>query len=376
LLVAEADATLAVPTTMRILHFIYDHPGNTWVGGGGARRVERIARELAGRGHQVQLICGKYPGAKASQEGNLAVEFVGTERSYVRSTLGYTAVARRLMKEKAREYDVLIEDFAPWNPVFTYRNGQRPAIVQVQNRFGAQLLKRYPVVGLGLYWLERWYPRRFAHAIVVNESLNRTMGIQGEVIPMGIEEELLSEPPRAGTYAAFLGRLDFYHKGLDLLLRAAKETGLPVRIAGFGPGEERLRRELANVPTASWVGKVSGRGKVDFLAGAKFLVVPSRFEGQPIVVSEAAGLGKAVVVSDIDEFDYVMRNGFGASFRVGNWRELAQRMRELWDEPSRLAELEGQARAYVKNLTWPKIADQFEGYCFRVIKASTGLGAG
>jgi hypothetical protein len=74
---------------MRILHFIYDHIKNPWVGGGGAVRALEIYRRLAEK-HMITIICGKYPGAEDYTEKNLTIHFVGTNKNnYVISTLLY-----------------------------------------------------------------------------------------------------------------------------------------------------------------------------------------------------------------------------------------------------------------------------------------------
>ncbi|NTU41942.1 MAG: glycosyltransferase family 1 protein, partial [Nitrospirales bacterium] len=52
---------------MRIVHCIYDHIRNPWVGGGGAVRMFEIYRRLSQR-HRITVICGKYPGARDYQE--------------------------------------------------------------------------------------------------------------------------------------------------------------------------------------------------------------------------------------------------------------------------------------------------------------------
>lgn len=98
---------------MKILHLIYDHVRNPWVGGGGAVRAYEICRRLAER-HHITVVSGKYPGASDYREGNLSFKFVGTTRNnYVLSTFCYAARAAGFIASHAKEYDVVVEDFAP-----------------------------------------------------------------------------------------------------------------------------------------------------------------------------------------------------------------------------------------------------------------------
>lgn len=276
--------------------------------------------------------------------------------------------SRQFLARHAREYDLVIEDFAPWNPLFSYRLKSPPAILQIQNYFGRNLPRKYPVVGLPFFWIEKFYPRRFRNAVVVNASLNTALGLQAKVIPMGVDESWLKCETSDQGYVAFLGRLDFRQKGLDILLRAARDLEIPFRIAGDGPDREKLKKTIASLDHIEWTGPLDDLEKRDFLRNASMVALPSRFEGQPLVSIEAAALGKPLVVSDIAELRFVEENGFGVSFPLGEPDRLAAKIRELWKDPVRREQLGLSARNYAANFTWPRIADQFEQYCREVVE--------
>lgn len=354
---------------MKILHFIYDHPKNVWVGGGGARRVAILNELLQARGHAIDVFCGRFPGCFDYAAGQTTYTFLGSSSNYLLSTFSYARAARRRARAIYRKYDLVIEDFAPWNPVFVYRLRDRPAIIQVQNYCGTHILRKYALLGLPFYIRERSYPKRFAHAVVINEALNNRLHIKGRVISMGIDEELLNHLPTEGHYVGFLGRLDYHQKGIDLLLSAMQDLKLPLKLAGDGPGRKRLARTIESLPNVEWLGWLEGSRKVEFLQRAKFLVVPSRFEGQNMAVLEAAALGKAALVSDIDELSYAVRQGFALSFRSGSVPDLRKCLQQLWQDETLRDRLQGAARDYVRNVTWPQLADRYEGFCREVILA-------
>jgi glycosyltransferase involved in cell wall biosynthesis len=264
----------------------------------------------------------------------------------------------------------VVEDFAPWNPVFTHRLKDRPAIIQIQNRLGTQIFRKYGPLGLPFYIRELSYPKRFAHAIVINDALNDRFKIKGHVISMGVDEELLNVAPVEGDYVAFLGRLDFHQKGIDLLLSAVRELKLPLKLAGDGPARARLVKTIKNLPNVEWLGWLEGGKKLEFLRRARFLAVPSRFEGQNMAVLEAAAVAKAAVVSDIEELSYAVRHGFALPFRNGSVAGLGNSLQMLWENAGLRGQLQAAARHYVSGLTWPQLADRYEAFCRDVILAS------
>ncbi len=355
---------------MRILHFTYDHPKNPWVGGGGALRVERLNALLAHRGHRIVVVCGRFPGSRDYETDHVRYHCVGSDRGYLLSTFSYARKARSLARTAYQGYDIVVEDFAPWNPIFTYRLAARPSVIQVQNYLGGMILRKYLLLGIPFYLRERSYPRRFAHAIVINEALNRRFRIQGEVISMGIEESLLAVPATEGQYVAFLGRLDFHQKGLDVLFKAMAGLDFPLKLAGDGPGRERLSRLAQRSPNIQWLGRVDGEEKARFLQRAKFLVVPSRFEGQNMALIEAAAVGKAAVVSDIEELAYAVQHGFALACRANSVAALREALCRLWQDDSLCRQLQAKARSYATTRTWPQLADLYERFLAKLASQS------
>jgi len=98
-----------------------------------------------------------------------------------------------------------------------------------------------------------------------------------------------------------------------------------------------------------------------------FLVAPSRYEGQPLTVIEAAACGKPVIVSDIPELRYAVDAGFALSFRTGYARDLAEKMGLLLHDRSLRQEMGIRAREYAKNFTWDRIAEEYEKYLLGLV---------
>ncbi len=361
---------------MKILHLIYDHIHNPWVGGGGAVRARELYGRLAER-HDITLVCGKYPGARDSEERNLKVNFVGTEiNNYFVSTFAYAFFAKSLLERKHVNHDVIIEDFAPWNPLFSYRyQGKTAVMLQIQNYLGREILRKYSIFGLPFYWTEKKYPLKFERVIVVNRNLAVRFGLSGtNVLSNGIDSGLLGGNISAdGDYVGYIGRIDMNQKGLDVLLEAIKDVPVKLKIAGDGKDRERFLGMLRNMRDAEWVGTVKGGEKIEFFNRAQFLVVPSRFEGQGIVVLEAAACGKPVIVSDIPELRYAVDAGFGIPSKTGDAKDLAQKITFLLGNESVRREMGRRGRDYARKFTWDRMAEEYERFLMGVVPRIEGI---
>jgi len=162
------------------------------------------------------------------------------------------------------------------------------------------------------------------------------------------------------NYIACFGRIDFDQKGLDVLLQAIDGTDLPVWFAGGGKETTRLQSALKSFPKTRFLGKIQGVEKWKFLRGARFLVMPSRFEGQPIAAIESAAAGTPILASSIPELDFVSAENLGRQFTPFNASTLRDALIKMWSASSELADYSKAGRDFSKTRTWDHIARQFE----------------
>lgn len=352
---------------MKILHFIYDHTGNPWVGGGGAVRAHEIYKRLAPR-HDITVVTGRYPGAKDYEEGNLKFHFVGTgSNNYILSTFCYAFKAASFLRKHRDEADIVVEDFAPYNPLFSFVR-RKDAVVQVHQKEGLHLLRRYWLPGVLFFLVERFYPRLFLGSVAVSELSKERFALHGAaVIPNGFDPALLEQTVGDRGYMLFLGRLHVNQKGLDTLAEAlsALTPKTKLVIAGGGKDEEKTKAlfwKLAAKGAVSMAGYVKGKEKADLLANCSFMVMPSRYEGQPLTAVEAAACGKPLVVSDIAELSFAAQEGFGLSFRTGDARDLAEKIKTLAGDASLREKMGARARSFARSRTWDRVAGQYEEF--------------
>jgi glycosyltransferase involved in cell wall biosynthesis len=142
-------------------------------------------------------------------------------------------------------------------------------------------------------------------------------------------------------YIAYVGRIS-PEKGIETLLKAARVTGLPVRIAGdYSTAEGFVTSAPSNV---TFVGFLSGETLGEFYRKASFLVFPSICnEMFPLTLLEAMQVGLPVISSMIGGLPEIVNNGVtGMFFEPGNSKDLANKMRLLWHDHALRLQL-GQA---------------------------------
>ena len=351
---------------MKILHLIYDHKNNPWVGGGGAIRAYNLNKKLAQKGHNILIISGSFNGITDYGENNLSYKFLGFSKNYHLSVFSYCYYAQKFLKKNYKKFDIIIEDYAPWNPIFSYIYQNRlPIILQMHHIEGRNILKKYCFLGLPFYILEKLYYRKFFNIITVSQATKKRLGAtQATVVSNGVDKKLLLEKNSLGDYILYLGRIDFYNKGIDLLIKAAYKYKL--FIAGKGKDEKKLKKIKGD--NVLYLGFLDKAAKIDYIKNSHFLIMPSRFEGQGIVALEAAALGKAIIVSDIPELEYVVDNGFGIAFKSGDAKDLNKKIKYLWNNSRVLLDMGKNARKFAKNYTWEKMADKYEQYLLESYK--------
>lgn len=112
-----------------------------------------------------------------------------------------------------------------------------------------------------------------------------------------------------GSYVLYFGRLS-PEKGVDTLIRAAKEAGFPLEILGTGPQEQELKELAAGCENITFRGFQTGQALTDYIRGARCVVLPSQwYENGPYSAMEAMALGKPLVVSGMGGLPELVEDG-------------------------------------------------------------------
>ena len=155
----------------------------------------------------------------------------------------------------------------------------------------------------------------------------------------------------AGEYIGFAGRFA-PEKGIDVLLEAARISGLPFRLA-------RNHNSLVKVTVPDNVHVVVTRDHHDldeFYRGARAVVVPSIwFETFGLVGAEAMSHAIPIVASRLGALNCLVDEGHdGLLFEPRDANDLAAKVAELWQDPGRAAAMGRAGRAKVMSRWAPE----------------------
>ena len=173
---------------------------------------------------------------------------------------------------------------------------------------------------------------------------------QFRYIPNCVEAKRFVPRFEPGDYFLYFGRLA-PEKGVGTLLQAAAQAGVPLRIAGSGPHEARLREIDAQLgQRAQFMGFQSGDALHALIRGARAVVLPSEwYENAPMSVLESFALGKPVIGADIGGIpELIQPDHNGWVFPSGDADALAAALTRVSALPdARLADMGRAARAHV-----------------------------
>lgn len=376
---------------MKILHLLYESKGDYFGIGGVGERAYKIYGYLKDR-HDVTLLCKKYPGAPQNKEKEiegLKHIFVGSQsRSLTKSLLTYAYKAAKFVKRHGNEFDIIIEDFSPAIPTFLHTYNKRPLVLQVQGYTGRFYFRKYnPLYASILFIIEYFRPRLYNNFVFISDESARRVLLKDkeaddnkhiEIIPNGVSPGLLDTAPREEGYILYLGRIDIYSKGLDILIDAYREfyksfSGVKLVIAGDGRDMKNFKDMLEKLPRdiksdVKLLGWVSDDKKSEVISRALFCVFPSRHEVQSIAALEAMACEKAVIVSDLPEFNYIIQNRAGINFKTGDAISLSRAMKEFMENKEQRGVMGRTGREFMKNFTWDRVGDKFEEFLYRILE--------
>lgn len=291
----------------RILAFL-----DTGILSGPARQLIAAIPPLRARGYDVRPVIYQSGSSSTDFQRSLDDAGIGYAKLYYRTRRDLlSGQLVEALVEREQPHIIQTHNFRPALGVYLSRRATRalPWIafyhghtledwkVRVYNSIERLLLQRSDV----LVTVAERQRRRFPFA-------RRLETIPNAVLP-GTRRELSRRPFQAGQSAKFvfgyIGRFS-HEKGVDVLLRAfARVPGrdaFALRLVGDGPDEAMLRRlaeELGVDHEVEFLGRLASADA--FLEAIDVLVLPSRSEGMPNVLLEAAAKDVPMIATDVGD---------------------------------------------------------------------------
>jgi glycosyltransferase involved in cell wall biosynthesis len=345
--------------------------------GGVEHHVEELGARLAARGHHVDVFCrpsygtpvhGMYRGMHLRNIRTIGTKHLDAIGSSVVASLYSTASPPDIV-----HYHALGPVLA--SPVVRALSTSRVVVTvhgldQDRDKWG-----RAARLALGL---GHQMSARIPHAtVVVSRELERHYAERFRrpcvYIPNGVDppvtrpaDQIRSWGLRRGGFVLFVGRL-VPEKSPDLLIRAYREVAgdLPLVIAGGSSFTDdyvsRLHDEARADPRVLFCGYVYGRKLAELYSNAAVFVQPSRLEGMPLTLLEAASYGTPVVASDIPPHREIAGEHRAAMHLVSpsDQRALTQRLTEVLAQPD-VAAAEALRRHVLDTFRWDAAALDLE----------------
>lgn len=358
---------------MKILYLDYDDQKNPYANGGQAHTTSELTERLSKK-HQITIVTGNYPRAKKMKKSGVRYVRLGIGNlGFTVSLLSHWLLLPLYVSVNQPKYDVVLECLtSPFTVSLVPLVSRKPLIAIVHFFDSRELSKKY---NLPLDILQKVITKKYRYFIVFTKDLQKRVlrlhpSASVSVIPGGIDSTFLKSRVCSGKYALYLGRIDIFNKGLDLLLEAWKN--IPEKLIIAGPGQKKEREKILALIRKNKLqqrvvcyGRVTGQRKIDLYRKSSCVVQPSRYETFGYVALEAIASGKLLVCSDIPGFKWIP-NSCALKVKRLNAKQLQQTIEEALGSTALQRNMSKTGRNFAKQFSWDRIAEQYHHELERV----------
>lgn len=329
------------------------------IAGGGETHIERIARELAKRGHNVTVIT---TGHGTTKERSLIVKRLPVHRYLFNFAVPF-------ILQNARDADVIhCTTFNSALPALVAaRLMRKPVICTMMGAYHKKwVVMKGQVVGNIFRAIERvQVNNHFDKMLFLSEfSLKETRWIRREKTEITVPGVDLKRY-RVGkkeNYVLFVGRMS-KQKGIYNLLEAARLLpDVPFKIIGKGEEQERVKKLLP--PNVEYLGFVSDEKKYELYAKALIFAYPSVGDGMPATIQEAMAAGCAIVSSVPVDFE-------GEHLEEIDQATIAKSIRKLFGKRKDCLGYGKKNRRLAESQTWDAYIEKLEKIYEEVTQAGS-----
>ncbi len=202
----------------------------------------------------------------------------------------------------------------------------------------------------------------FSNSAFVKRSLETNYGLRSEVVPTGVDTDFFTpnreRPANPRPRVLFVGSLRVF-KGPQVVLDAAQRyPQADFILVGDGPMASELRQRAEDMPNVVMSGTLGRNAIREEYRSADIFLFPSRWEGSPRVLMEAAAGGLPVIARKDYEPESVIDGKTG--FLAATDDEMMTRLEQLLSNPG-LRRTQGEAgRSHMSRFSWDVVTRQWE----------------
>jgi glycosyltransferase involved in cell wall biosynthesis len=214
----------------------------------------------------------------------------------------------------------------------------------------------------------------FSNSAFVKRSLHANYNRQSEVVPTGVDTDFFTpnweRAPNSRPRVLFVGSLRAF-KGPQVVLDAAQRyPQADFVLVGDGILAQDLRQRAQKIPNVTMRGTLGRTDVREEYRSADIFLFPSRWEGSPRVLMEAAASGLPVIARKDYEPESVIDGKTG--FLTASDHEIMERLGQLLARSDLRRTLGEAGRSHMCRFSWDLITRQWEAIFTRLARTHPG----
>ena len=357
----------------KIVFSNYDDLQNPYYGGGGAMAIHEIAKRLQ-IDHDVTVYSSRYPNSRNVRRNGVKYVKIGIASKFPLIDQLTYQVLLPFYVIRNRNFDIWFESFTPpfstaFLPLFT-----RKPIVGLVHLLGATDMKRK--YHLPFDYIEALGIKTYKYFVVLNSDIEKVIrGINRKAIISVIPNGVNIIPSKSTTtktkkYLLFIGRIDIYQKGIDLLFKAYKkiENQIVEELLIVGVSNDKQKNILNSQinkldlgKRVKLIGRVKGERKSKLFANARIMLMPSRYETQPLTLLEAFAYGVPVITFNLSNFSWISSK-YCLKIKPFDTSKFAKAIVSLLKNDTKRDFMAKSAKYYSRIFDWEVIHKQYKSF--------------
>jgi glycosyltransferase involved in cell wall biosynthesis len=183
-----------------------------------------------------------------------------------------------------------------------------------------------------------------------------------------VKEDYREKLGLKGPVVGYIGRLE-PHKGVEFLIKAAKNLDAQFLLVGGGSDEARLKglvQKLGLEKKVKFMGYLPYDEIPKYYASVDIVVYPTLYEPLGNVVLEAMAAGKPIVASNVDGIPEIFEDGTGFLIKPSE-QELEEKLKVLLNDGKLRKQMGAKGKEMVKDHSWLEVAGETIKVCEKVL---------